>query len=563
MPPPSSPRRWSLPRLTAGRRAPLLLLVLSLAVTVTAIVQAQHAVRSHRATAERLLGKYGSFAAWSYRQHTADMLAKAFRATLDTAMTAAEKQRPLPPVTALAVYERKYAPGTECNPLYGAPFYFRVPLDSGSLEVAGAEPGAAARRWIADTVRAAAPALRTAGHAYGVLSARVGGAPRHLVYTLLSAPDGTRWAYGFELDPARYRPLFQHVIAEESLLPTTALEGRRGIDILSVKVVSPGVGVLFRSGSEAGWKFAGEDSLRGGYGSLVVRAAVRPEAAGLLIIGGLPRSRLPLLLGMLALSVMLAAVAVSQLRREAELARMRSDFVSSVSHELRTPLAQVRLFLETLRLGRWRTEQQREWLLANVDRETTRLTNLVDNVLHFSRSERGARGGEMEVVELAGYLDGVVQSFAPLAAARRVAFETSAEPGLVARMDPEAFRQVLLNLLDNAVKYGPQGQTVRVSAASIAEGRVAVAVEDEGPGIDPAERERVWEPFRRGRKAVGSAAAGSGIGLSVVREIVAWHGGAARVEDGVRGARIVVEVPGWIVPAGPVETPRATGIAAA
>jgi hypothetical protein len=335
MPPPSSPHRRLLSRLTAGRRAPLLLLALSVAVTVAAIVQAQHAVRSHRATAERLLGKYGSFAAWSYRQHTAELLATAFRAALEPAVAAAEKQQPLPSVAGLAAYERKFAPGTECTPIYGAPFYFRVPLESGALELAGTEPGAAVRAWIADTVRAEAPALRTAGHAFGVVSARVDGPPRHVVYTLLAAPDGTRWAYGFEMDPARYRPLFHHVISEESLLPTTALEGRRGIDILSVKVVAPGVSELFRSGAKADWRFAGEDSLGGGYGSLVVQAAVRPEAAELLIIGGLPRSRLPLLLGMLALSVMLAAVAVSQLRREAELARMRSDFVSSVSHELR------------------------------------------------------------------------------------------------------------------------------------------------------------------------------------------------------------------------------------
>ncbi|HLM66796.1 MAG TPA: HAMP domain-containing sensor histidine kinase [Longimicrobium sp.] len=551
--PPSSPtrRRLVLPRLHAGRRAPLLLLALSLAVTLGAIVQAQQAARSHRATAERLLGKYGSFAAWSYRQHTVDLLGKAFHAALDPAIAAADRQGALPSPAAVAEYARANAPGTECNPIYGAPYYFRVPLDSGALELAGVDPGAGVRAWIADTVRAAARAPRTPGQPFGVVSATVGRVPRHLVYTVLPAPDGTRWAYGYELEPARYRPLFHHVISEESLLPTTALEGRKGIDILSVQVVSPGVDVLFRSGSESGWGFAGEDSLGAGFGGLVVRAAVRPEAAGMLIIGGLPRSRLPLLLGMLALSVMLAAVAVGQLRREAELARMRSDFVSSVSHELRTPLAQVRLFLETLRLGRWKTEQQREWLLENVDRETTRLTNLVDNVLHFSRSERGVRGGEMEVVELAEYLDGVVQSFAPLAAVRRVRFETAAEPGFVARMDPEAFRQVLLNLLDNAVKYGPQGQTVRVTAAPAGEGRVAIAVEDEGPGIDPAEREQVWEPFRRGDRTVGSAAAGSGIGLSVVREIVAWHGGEARVEDGARGARIVVTLPGWTLRAEP------------
>ena len=124
-------------------------------------------------------------------------------------------------------------------------------------------------------------------------------------------------------------------------------------------------------------------------------------------------------------------------------------------------------------------------------------------------------------------------------------FETALEPGLVAQLHAESFRQVILNLLDNAVKYGRKGQTVRVTTG-VADGRIRIAVEDEGPGVDPAERERIWEPFRRGERAVGSVAVGSGIGLSVVREIVGWHEGAAWVEDAPGGgARFVIDLPGW------------------
>jgi signal transduction histidine kinase len=117
-------------------------------------------------------------------------------------------------------------------------------------------------------------------------------------------------------------------------------------------------------------------------------------------------------------------------------------------------------------------------------------------------------------------------------------------------MHAESFQQVLLNLLDNAMKYGPAGGAVRVTAAlapgAPGGGRVRVAVEDEGPGVEPAERERIWEPFRRGARAVGSVAVGSGIGLAVVREIVALHEGRAWVEDAPNGgARFVVELPGW------------------
>src|SRR6185436_535772 len=112
------------------------------------------------------------------------------------------------------------------------------------------------------------------------------------------------------------------------------------------------------------------------------------------------------LLGMLLVSVALAVVAVIQLRREEELARIRSDFVSSVSHELRTPLAQIRLFLETLRLGRFTTEAQRQWSLDNIDRETNRLAHLVENVLYFARAGRApAARAAPEATDLAAEIE--------------------------------------------------------------------------------------------------------------------------------------------------------------
>jgi signal transduction histidine kinase len=246
-----------------------------------------------------------------------------------------------------------------------------------------------------------------------------------------------------------------------------------------------------------------------------------------------------------------------QMRRDAELARMRSDFVSSVSHELRTPLTQVQLFLETLRLGRHRTDAQREWIFENMQREVTRLTALVDNVLHFSRAERGVGGGAREATRLDQYLQAAIADFAPLASVRGVAIATRFEPGIITQLHRESFRQVILNLLDNAVKYGPKGQTVLVST-DIVDGRIRICVDDEGPGVEPRERETIFEPFRRGAQAVGGVAVGSGIGLSVVRELVEWHDGTVHVESGARGgARFVLALPGWREP---TDTPELAAI---
>jgi signal transduction histidine kinase len=113
----------------------------------------------------------------------------------------------------------------------------------------------------------------------------------------------------------------------------------------------------------------------------------------------------------------------------------------------------------------------------------------------------------------------------------------------VASVDDDALRQVLLNLLDNAVKYGPEGQEVRVGVSPESAG-VRVWVDDEGPGIPPGDRERIWKRFFRLDAHKESAVAGTGIGLTVVRDLVALHGGRSWVEPGERGgARFVVEFP--------------------
>ena len=152
-----------------------------------------------------------------------------------------------------------------------------------------------------------------------------------------------------------------------------------------------------------------------------------------------------------------------QLRRESELARLRSDFIASVSHELRTPLAQVRMFAETLLLGRVRSEEERLRSLQIVDQEARRLTHLVENILQFSRAEREAIRLAPVPSELASQVREAVEAFAPVARSRHVVVQTALENDVVCVVDPAALRQILLNLLDNAVKYGPLGQTVTIT----------------------------------------------------------------------------------------------------
>jgi signal transduction histidine kinase len=222
---------------------------------------------------------------------------------------------------------------------------------------------------------------------------------------------------------------------------------------------------------------------------------------------------------------------------------LRTEFVSGVSHELRTPLAQIRWFAELLHMGKLRSEDERARSAGIIDQEARRLTDLVENVLNFSRGEKGTNRISPSPADLDHEIREALELFAPLARARKMTVAETLEANGVVSLDRDALRQMLLNLLDNAVKYGPAGQTITVGS-ELAGDRARIWVEDQGPGIPHDDRHRVWEPYVRLNREGESATGGSGIGLAVVRELVTLHGGRTRVEGAPGGgARVVIELP--------------------
>jgi signal transduction histidine kinase len=274
-----------------------------------------------------------------------------------------------------------------------------------------------------------------------------------------------------------------------------------------------------------------------------MRVSLNSKFADKLVVGGLPRSRLPMIVALFAIAAGLLSVALIQLRRQQELARLRTEFVSGVSHELRTPLAQIRWFAELLHMGKLRSEDERARSAGIIDQEARRLTYLVENVLNFSRAEKGTNRISPSPADLDHEIRDALELFAPLARARRMSVAEALGANGVVSLDRDALRQMLLNLLDNAVKYGPAGQTITVGS-EIAGDRARIWVEDQGPGIPHDDRHRVWEPYVRLNREGESATGGSGIGLAVVRELVTLHGGRTRVEGAPGGgARVVIELP--------------------
>jgi signal transduction histidine kinase len=198
------------------------------------------------------------------------------------------------------------------------------------------------------------------------------------------------------------------------------------------------------------------------------------------------------------------------------------------------------MFTETMLLNRVRSEEERVRYLDIIDREARRLGSLAENVLQFSRGERGTLRLDLHPRDLRPLIQDISEGFRPLACRAGAVLETHLSGELVASVDENALRQILLNLLDNALKYGPEGQRIVVGAEG-GGGSCRLWVEDEGTGVPQRERERIWEPFQRLNRHEAACIAGTGIGLSVVRELAMLQGGRCWVESAERGgARFVV-----------------------
>ncbi|HYH79453.1 MAG TPA: HAMP domain-containing sensor histidine kinase [Longimicrobium sp.] len=546
------------------RSAPIIaLLLFTLGLTVLMAYEAQTAALQHRAVAEGALRDYARFSAFLYRGAARQSLFYSIGGLLypfESVRPAAGT--PLPSVGEVLA-RRGPEPCAVCPRLDSVRGYYRVDLRSGEVETSGTPLPPAVSRWLADSARALAkdvPRVRPSLEV-SLLLTRLGGTERAFAYLVrrdsAAAPVA---AYGVEVNPrVLAKAAFTHVYANQSVLPPSLTGGQPTDSVMSLTVRDPSGVELFASKPRYRG-ITGSDTLAAHLGGFTLHVALRESQATRLLTGGMPRPRLPLILALLVLAVGLTGVALVQLRRERELARVRADFVSSVSHELRTPLAQIRMFAETLRLGRVRSEGERQRSIEIIDQEARRLSGLVDNVLLFSRAERRAVRLERSTADLGALVRDAVETFAPLAAARQTTIREALDEGITASVDRGAFRQVLLNLLDNAVKYGPAGQVIEVGLS--AEGGMArVWVQDQGPGIPPRERGRVFAPFVRLKRDAESAVAGSGIGLSVVAQLAALHGGRVRVEDVPGGgARFVVELPAEQGSA-PAAAPAARGAA--
>lgn len=231
--------------------------------------------------------------------------------------------------------------------------------------------------------------------------------------------------------------------------------------------------------------------------------------------------------------------------RQKRLERIRKEFVANVSHELRTPLAVIKGYIETLVDGHEDMEiEDRSRFLATVQRHTDRLNSLLEDLLTLSRLESVNPGLERESIELRPLIQTILDDYHGRPGADKHRIESDLDPAIEKLLvDPLKLTQVFNNLIDNALKYTPEGSRVSVKA-HLRKDEVEIRVADNGPGIPAADLPHIFERFYRVEKGRSREKGGTGLGLSIVKHIVQLHGGRVQAESQTgQGTTFILSLP--------------------
>jgi len=221
----------------------------------------------------------------------------------------------------------------------------------------------------------------------------------------------------------------------------------------------------------------------------------------------------------------------SNVRRELHLSRIKSDFVANVSHELKTPLALIRLFSETLELGRVPSDEKAKQYYRVINKESQRLTQLINNILDFSRIEAGRKEYRFAPTEVGRIVTDVLEAYRFQIEQQGFTLEVHVAddlPEVVA--DKEALGQALLNLVNNAIKYSRDEKYLSLDVRAEG-GKVLLAVTDRGIGVAKSEHKKIFEKFYRAENSLVHETKGSGLGLALVQHIMQAHGGSVEIES--------------------------------
>ena len=536
---------------------PLLLgsaLVGIVVVSALAVRESMSNARERKAAAERTVRDYAMFASYLYA--TRAYLFARERTFMPYQVFHLDQPYVRSELPALSVIPAIPDTTERCGPGWTI-YRFRIDLPSRNVQYLGVPPHPVVDKIIRDSIPKLAnqPWLKGAGFGYLFVEPPSGRESISYVRTLDSAGTvlavyGYRSCYGVR-DTTDYSQMHKVVRVLPPMVPGYSVEGMSSV--LGVAKTDRSTTILQSSSAKEEMYTRGRwpagmpaDSLftltvtddqgrtiyqapKGGSTSAKIYGVsplgyvggvrfwvnLRPDVAKFLVAGGIPESHVPMSWLLLAGSVVLAIAGFASLRSEVRLVNSRQRFLANVSHELRTPLQQILMFVQLLRLGRTRTDDERDRSLEIIERETHRLIALSNSVLAAARPELQLKSAAVDVGHVA---ETAADFFTPLAEARKMRILLDVPEPAIARGDPGAIRQILINVLDNAAKYGPIGQTITVGVRN-EPSAVRLWVDDCGPGIPGPERENVWKPFVRLGGTVDDSTGGAGLGLSIVHDL--------------------------------------------
>jgi len=240
-----------------------------------------------------------------------------------------------------------------------------------------------------------------------------------------------------------------------------------------------------------------------------------------------------------------AILVFHDLTRLRQLEGVRQEFVANVSHELRTPLSLIKSATETLLDGGKDDAAALARFLQIIDKHANRLALLIDDLLLLSTLDSGGLRLNRQPISLRAMVQDAIDDLQVRALTRDVRLENEVPVSLVALADNDRLRQVISNLLDNAIKYGRSGGAAKASGRQLPDGRIEIVVQDDGPGIPRDAQERIFERFYRVDKARSREQGGTGLGLAIVKHVMQAHGGEVRLEsEPGEGSTFILNLPG-------------------
>jgi two-component system phosphate regulon sensor histidine kinase PhoR len=251
-----------------------------------------------------------------------------------------------------------------------------------------------------------------------------------------------------------------------------------------------------------------------------------------------------LILALVATTIIGTIATLVVLYREAYLSRLQTDFVNKVSHDLRTPLTSIRMFVETLQLGRLEDPARQKEALAIISSETERLSSLIARLLDWARMESGKRSYDFRRQPVGPIVDDALRALEPQRIQTGAQVTRELAPGLPqVYVDRDALADALVDLLQNAFKYTGPDKRIAVLARGTGPA-VEIVVEDNGPGIPGSDQKRIFDKFYRGKDPLERSIEGSGLGLSMVKHVVEAHGGSVNVRSELgKGAAFTILLP--------------------